>query len=239
VSKKRKNNNPGQGHPNNPGPVANPPHDLVVRIPNSISVRLDPSADENKRHAEEKTDREAQLRAAQRLNTITKWGAGITFLTLLALYLSIYQGQKTFETGQRAWVLVDTLNISRDLSASSPTPVNFVVKNFGQSPALKFTSEGSMEFTGYACPYANKSIPYSSSSVLGPGQPATNPNVAVGVISQACLDALHSGMASFRIKCTLHYMDIFMKDHTTTVCVQYEGMASHQMTSCPEKYEIN
>jgi hypothetical protein len=203
-------------------------------IPQPFTIRRDVTDSDKEQYKEERTSRNAQIRVAMWQNGISVVAAVISILSLGAVFLSIRESRKTFEAGERAWVLVDEMSLAHDFSNTESTPVKFVIKNVGQSPALNLTSEIHADFSGDGCPSVKFHSPYTSDSVVGPGQTQTYGNFVVSTLSQQCVDALHSGSAAYTIKGTMQYKDIFGHVHSTGICSQYEGVSTRKMSDCAD-----
>ena len=126
-----------------------------MKISQPFTIRLEATTDENQQYAEQRASRDAHLRAAQRLNKITIGSGLIAIVSLVILGISIWQSRTTFQMGQRAWILVNAINLPItedkrlvDFSTTSTTPITFVVKNFGLSPGLHFWSETTSQLYG-------------------------------------------------------------------------------------------
>jgi hypothetical protein len=227
---------------------AKPPQEAMIKIPNPLPVQIQPSTEDNQRHGDEKDNRNAHLRAAQRQNHISIGAGIIAFLGLVAVYISIWQSRSTFQEGQRAWVLVVRTPImspgeqsepdmtkakSIPLSADTPGMAIVVIKNTGLSPALKV--ETRMDAPHYIASPACKliSLPPNSAqsvSVMGPGQVDIGGEMLIAP-SRDCLNAINRGEAILLMTGSIAYEDIFHHKHINKFCYQY-GPREQTMVIC-------
>lgn len=234
---KRKNG--GQGPSGNPKPPAKPPRNIAVVIPQPFSVLKESSTEDNQQYAEERSSREAQLRTAQRLNSITIKGGVIAALSLLAVFLSLWQSRETSQEEQRAWVMVDYFKIDTALNTTQSVPIKFALKNFGKSPGIDVVSETHTWVAGDACPSKIVRSPYKSKAPIAPEVSQELDSLYIGALGQPCLDALTSGKASITYTGEISYWDIFHKKHLKEYCFQFEGERASQFTYCDAGNSVN
>lgn len=228
--KKKKHQQP----PNHSERVSTPPQEPVIKIPNPLPVQIQSSTEQNQQYSDEKSNRDALLRAAQRLNRITIAGAVIAFGSLIILYLSIRQSRQTFEAGQRAWALIDVVNLETPLNITVASPLSLVLKNVGQSPALHVHSDGDERLTGEHCKGYKLIKPLTHTDMpLGPGQRIMLPDFSMGPVKQSCLDELDAGTSTYEVSGTIYYEDIFKAAHKTIYCVLYDRKTKN-VIGCPD-----
>ena len=112
---------------------------MFVHNPLTIRQESDPKSDQ--RYTEEKNNRQAQLRAVERLNTITVFGVVLSLLAVVAVWYSLLITRRQFAADQRPWALVaGTLPPKQDEQGKVLIPV--YVANYGKTPALETTIRG-------------------------------------------------------------------------------------------------
>ena len=150
VSKGRKKsgqNNKGA----NGGQQPSPPEKCLFERPSVQAIRIEPSSEENKRYSDEQSDRRKQLKISVLLNWITAIGAGISFLALVALFVSLSFSRKAtnaavsqaettqreFESSQRPWLYGSEYQVGQlELGGSVPQMnIAFSITNVGHSVA--------------------------------------------------------------------------------------------------------
>jgi hypothetical protein len=147
---------------------------------------------------------------------------------------------KNFRAGQRAWLMMEKVSIPHPFNSSETTPIEFVVKNFGQSPALHFKSHTDMSFSGRGCESVGiQRTPYNTESSVPPGGEEPWANLAVARLPQDCVGALEHGDASFTLTSSLVYEDIFGDMHHTNVRFRYEGVSSRLLTLSEYGNDLN
>ena len=155
---------------------------------------------------------------------------------------SLQASIENFHTQQRAWILASnagfesTGGVVGDINVISPPKVILEMKNYGSSPALNVWTDMHGRLVGGKCGDRSAAISKGHSySQVAPGEPIHLPNMWAPSVTQACIESLWDESAEFRIFGTVHYGDIFRKDHQSRICFQYDGKRSHAMVTCHEK----
>jgi hypothetical protein len=233
-----RNQKKGQNKPTkDPKSVIQPAHDMLVKIPQPLTVRQESTAEDNAQYTEEKESREAQLRTAQCLNQISFGLAIIGLLSILAVYLQIEQNKSTFKAQQRAWVMVDSIVMVGDdgkaasFSTDQPTIFLISVKNGSPSPALDVVFDFHLNVPQVGpCAGPHYHSPDRGSANLAPGSYFQNADNRIGPVPQDCINSIRQGETHIGIVGTISYQTIF-KDgiHTTRFCDTYSAFAGHMV----------
>ena len=123
VRGKSKNNSDRGKLPEGGQSVSRPPRQITMNVPSPLTIRQQPDPEAKTRYSEEKSDRQAQVRAANRLNWITVIGAILTLLSLGGLYLTLLQTRRQFALDQRPYMTVDTAFYSDPAGKKLDDPV--------------------------------------------------------------------------------------------------------------------
>ncbi len=120
MGRERKSNTDNAKTTKNGGTIPRPPRQIVINVPNPLTIRQQSDSDAAQRYREEKASRDAQVRAANRLNGITVIGVILSLLSLGGLYLTLLQTRKQFASDERPYMTVDTAFFG-DLSGNNWT----------------------------------------------------------------------------------------------------------------------
>ena len=147
------------------------------------------------------------------------------------------QAMDNFQMGQRAWVLIDTLQFRSPLIANNFAFIDMTTANVGQSPALKKSQTGGVSTTGEVCHLVSVPVDKVSSHTMGLGQKSAVALMTVRLDSR-CVDALNHELAQLFVKGTITYTDVFKRPHFTNYCAEYDSL-SHQLVICKDGNDLN
>ena len=128
----------------------------MPEIPNPLTNRKEESSEDKKRYADESGNRQAQLRAALRLNTITGIGALVSLAGLFAVFINLRltshaveiadtqakTAQSEFLMSQRPWVFISGVQATQMVIVKNKAgyiKVFYQLKNVGHSVAENVT----------------------------------------------------------------------------------------------------
>ena len=218
--KKKKDKKPS----NDTGRVTSPPSNSMCKIPNPLTVRHEPTTEENQRYTEERDTRHGQLRAAQTLNKITVAGIVIGLGSLIGIIVNFQQSRRAFEADERAWLSPQGMNVMLPYEASHVViAVDFF--NTGKTPA-----HIEKVVTDYGLGKKDGSINWFQSSIAG--EQAVPPNIKTPIVYRIKLpiteeqfkDVIEMRLA-VDFKSTISYRDIFGRPHNTEICIAVTGPA--------------
>ena len=214
---KRKGND-GRAPSDRAHSVACPPQEVVLKTPTSIPVKIDPGPQDEERYTEEKDNRARQLSAAQRTNRITFWGTIVGILTLVALYVCLYQNRETMQIDQRAWIGVQDVATPPVLTEGTVLNPVVTVVNTGKTPAFKVVERAGWEIMQAGVEFnpeshVKKSVPIAQGTITPNGKREFR--VTIGPIVQQRADELNSGAYILYLYGEFTYSDAFNNPHFT------------------------
>lgn len=195
----------------------------MFKIPNPMPVQVQPTTEDNQRHAKEENYHGRQTELASSLNWITGIAAVITLVGVIAsLAIGIFNissSRKALETDQRAWVMTEP-SVTEKNSGGTYFKVPF--RNTGHTPALHthawINSTGDYSRIPERDPVGNsENVP---NFVVGPNDTG-NTSTFDNPLSDSDVQKIAAG-ARLYIYGTIAYDDVFGKSHWTQFCV-YPG----------------
>jgi hypothetical protein len=213
-----KKNGP-KGNSGSDSDIAAPPRNIAVKIPQPFTVRQESTSEDNDRYGDQKSNRDAVLRAANRLNRITIVGTLIPVLSLCAVYLTLRQTDRSMRIDQRAWLSAYN---PHERKAEGFLHLIANVQNTGKTPAMRVHNR--IQATSIKTHIPCKVI-------LAQFQPSTHPSSTVTFpgdksgevetrypLSNSHAIAFLQGSETIELCGVIDYFDIFEGQHTTTFC---------------------
>jgi hypothetical protein len=235
----RKNKNPSrQQNAKGPGGSGNPGHHeeegTLPKIPNPLPVQVQPTSEENTRHADQDQDRKRGIQLAGNLNKITAVYASITLIgivvSLLGVLYNVHSSREALKLDQRAWVGPITTQVAVH-STADEKGLYFEVpySNIGKTPALQVHSwignTGDPKRIEDHRPDGTQ-----ASGLLLPGG-IMNTSTSGHPISLDVAQQIEQG-ASFYVYGQIWYEDIFKQQHWTRFCFQPGGQDLKAFAPC-------
>lgn len=131
-----------------------------IKWPANYTVRIEPSADDTQRYANEAEHRGSQRRIGKWLNWITTFGVVVALLGLGFIYKTLKASEWTARTAYKQLDLAERPWVKMDISIAGPLVVSqdglsisirTVTQSTGNSPALSVAAQSKI-FVGYAWP---------------------------------------------------------------------------------------
>jgi hypothetical protein len=162
-------------------------------------------------------------------------GSVIAVLSLVAVYIGLFQNKSTFKRGERAWVMIEEFRFVNPFSTTSNATIYTSIKNVGKSPALEVKVHKQSTLSGPHCSINYSRGPYKGDTLdIGPGQihPLISPTISP--LPQECIDDLNSGAATYKLEGTITYKDEFGDSHESGFCGMYAGLSTRDILPCDE-----
>jgi hypothetical protein len=151
-------------------------------------------------------------------------GVFVAFLALLISIYSLRENDKSFQLDHRAWIGPVGGGVVGGLKEGTPATFTILVKNFGKTPALKYTNRVGLQTDSAEIPFKPRYRPElikhmePSESVIQPNGEMQLTVGSKGPISKQTIDGIRDETIRYYVFGELLYRDVFKRPHYTRFC---------------------